>query len=208
MAVLRHSAAHFAGNISLAAGGRSPRCVYLSQGVLAVKRPLSSFTLSLVVVVLCGSMALADGFSLWPWGKDETKQVATKRTAQKPAMKSTAKPKEGGLLKWPTLPGLGSSTKTPTVKKGPSTPSMLTRMNQSTKNFFAKTKDVLTAPGMKSQKVASKKLPPTGSHGVAKRSVRPAEEKSGNILTSWWLPAKKEEKKPKSPSEWIGGQRP
>jgi hypothetical protein len=56
--------------------------------------------------------------------------------------------------------------------------------------------------------VASKKLPPTGSHGVAKRTVKPKEEKSGNILTSWWLPAKKEETKPKSPSEWLGKERP
>jgi hypothetical protein len=74
-------------------------------------------------------------------------------------------------------------------------PSTLSKLNQGTKEFFGKTKDVLM-PWSKSKK---------------KSVARPVSAKKKVTKTPWYkslLPQKEPEKKPKTVSEFIGQDRP
>jgi hypothetical protein len=71
----------------------------------------------------------------------------------------------------------------------------MSKLNQGTKDFFGKTKDVLMPWGKSSKK-------PT---------TRPASVRKPVAKTPWyksWIPQKKEEKKPLSVSDFIGQDRP
>lgn len=91
-----------------------------------------------------------------------------------------------------SLPSWGSKSG-PAKRK--SEPSTLTKVNQGTKDFFGKTKDVLM-PWSKSSKK------PATQYGSSKK---PAKKKS--FFTSW-IPQKKEEKRPQTMGDFLDAKRP
>jgi hypothetical protein len=158
--------------------------------------------LAVVAVTLVGSRAAADGFSLSklnPFASDEK---------PKPKSKSVAnKNKDSGWLKWP-FASSSSTVKKPAAKAtGKTPPSTWSKLNSGTKKLFAGTKSALTPGG---KKPAAKDSSASGFAGgsTGSRNAK-KEEPQGNILTSWFKPAEPEAaKKPKRPSDWVGGERP
>jgi hypothetical protein len=115
-----------------------------------------------------------------------------KSSAPKRAHANVSDEKSGIGLPHMSLPGLSSKSAAPKRKSEPST---LAKMNQGTKDFFGKTKDVL----MPWSKSSTKSAVHNGS------SKKPAKKKS--FLTSW-IPQKKVEKKPQTMRDFLGDPRP
>jgi hypothetical protein len=120
----------------------------------------------------------------------------------------TAKPTTGAWSRFfrpPQFPKFGAD-------KGPQ-PSLLERWNASTRQFMDKTKKALTPPKMAPPKFTPPKLslPRLGSKPKAINAVsqRKSSTKGNSLFSSWLLPKKKEAPpKPRTPSEWIGLDRP
>ena len=141
----------------------------------------------LVAMAIGSSSAAAEGWSL-------SKLVPfQKSSASKRARASVSDDDRSSLLPKMSLPSWGTKSRAPAR---PSEPSTLSKLNQGTKDFFGKSKDVLM-PWSKSSK---------------KPTARPASVKKPVAKTPWyksWIPQKKKpEKKPLSVSEFIGQDRP
>jgi hypothetical protein len=150
-----------------------------------------------VVVTLVPMAAKAEK----PWW--DPLNVTGNDTPKKAAAKSAAK-KDSSWLKVPSFGD--SSAKKPTTRKNE--PSTLTKMNNGTKRFFSGAADALTP--WDNKKPAAKKSATgygTGSQKSLARGKQKEEDK-GNILTSWWKDKEPEQKRPKTPSEFIAGERP
>ena len=145
-------------------------------------------------MVVAGVVAMAMGSSLaaaesWSLSKLVPFQ---KSSAGKRAHASVSDKDRGSWMPKMSLPSWGSTSRAPAKSK---TPSTLTKLNQGTKDFFGKTKDVLM-PWSKPAK---------------KSATRPASAKKTS-QTPWykaWIPRQKPpEKKPMSVSDFIGQDRP
>ncbi|MHB8970999.1 MAG: hypothetical protein ACYC3X_11290 [Pirellulaceae bacterium] len=141
---------------------------------------------SLVAISFASVAAAAEGWSV------SKLNPFKKSSPSKRAHANVSDEKSGIGLPHMSLPSLSSKSTAPKRKSEPST---LAKMNQSTKNFFGKTKDVLM-PWSKSSKK------PSASYGSNKK---PAKKKS--FLTSW-MPEKKAEKKTQTMGDFLGGKRP
>ena len=129
-----------------------------------------------------------------------TGSAKPKTTARKPAAKKDSS--------WAKLPGFGTDNAKKTTARKSSEPSALTKMNNSTKRFFAGAKDALT-PWDNKKPAASKQPTGYGSAGGQKSLARAKkEEDKGNILTSWWKAKEPEPKRPKTVPDFISGERP
>lgn len=157
-----------------------------------------SFAMALVAATVLCVPAMADG----PWWDplNVTGSAKPKAAARKPAAKKESSWK---------LPGFGtdSAKKAPTHKKNE--PSTLSKMNNSTKKFFAGAKDALT-PWDNKKPAASKQPTGYGAAGGQKSLARGKKEEKdkGNILTSWWKDKEPEPKRPKTVPDFISGERP
>ena len=158
--------------------------------------------LAVIALAFVGSRAMAEGLSLSklnPFASDDK---------PKPKSKSVAnKNKESGWLKWPF--GSGSSTvKKPVAKSSAKAqPSTWSKLNNGTKKLFTNTKNALTPGGAKP---TAKDKSASGFAGSSTGSRKAKKEQpKGNVLTSWLKPVEPETaKKPKTPSDWVGGERP
>ncbi|MHB0955987.1 MAG: hypothetical protein ACYC0X_06350 [Pirellulaceae bacterium] len=115
-----------------------------------------------------------------------------KSTPRKRAHAQISDEKPG--LSWPkmSLPGLSSK---PAAPKRKSEPSTLAKMNQSTKDAFGKTKDVLMPWSKSSKKPASRST----------STKKPAKKPS--IFTSWMTP-KEKVKQPQTVTDFLKQDRP
>ena len=132
----------------------------------------------------------AEGWSfpnLLPFGGKKT---------QKPAVTRPHPTKKTSPFRLPNIPGFGARTTTRrSTSRGPKQPSMLTRMNNSTKQFFSKTKDFVLP------KKTSRTRP---AKPYITRRPSPKPKGKGILPASWFRPMpSKSESKPKSPSEWL-----
>ncbi len=146
-----------------------------------------SAEISLVAMAIGSTSAAAEGWSL-------SKLVPFQKSlASKRARASVSDDDRSSWLPRMSLPSWGSKSGGPARRSEPST---LNKLNQGTKDFVGKTKDVLM-PWSKSSK---------------KPTARPASAKKSAAKTPWyksWIPQKKKpEKKPMSVSEFIGQDRP
>jgi hypothetical protein len=141
---------------------------------------------SLVAMAIASTSAAAEGWSLSKLNPFQ------KSSASKRAHASVSDDDHSSWLPKMSLPSWSSKSRAPTRHSEPST---LSKMNQGTKDFFGKSKDVLM-PWSKSSK---------------KPTTRPASVKKPVAKTPWyksWVPQKKQEKKPLSVSDFIGQDRP
>jgi hypothetical protein len=140
----------------------------------------------LAAMAISSTSAAADGWSL-------SKLVPfQKSSASKRAHASVSDGDRSGGLPRMSVPNRGTKSRPP---DGPSEPSTLSKLNQGTKDFFGKTKDVLM-PWSKSSK---------------KPAARPVSTTRTATKTPWyksWIPQKKQQQKPKTVSEFIGQDRP
>lgn len=145
----------------------------------------------LVAMAMAGTSVAAEGWSL-------SKLVPfQKSSADKRARASVSDDDRGGGFPTLSMPSWGSKSRSP---KRSSEPSTLSKLNQGTKDFFGKTKDVLM-PWSKS----------TQSKSTQKSATRPVSNKKKVAKTPWYkalIPQKEPEKKPKTVSEFIGQDRP
>ena len=141
----------------------------------------------LVAMACAGTAAATEGWSLSKLNPFQ------KSSSSKRVHGSVSDEKSKSVLPSMSLPGLGSKSHKPAHSSEPST---LSKMNQGTKDFFGKTKDVLM-PWSKSSK---------------KPAARPVSSKKTAAKTPWyksWIPQKKKvEKKPMTVSDFIGQDRP
>jgi hypothetical protein len=175
------------------------------EGVDAVK------TAPFPVVALLGALlcvptaVFADGFGLPNLNPFQSKPKSTPKRVTPGMPVAKKKQQASSSYSLPKLPGLNfpRPSWTPSLPK-PHMPATVKRMNQSTKQFFAKTADVLTSPWQ------SDPTPTRRSTRITNR-MPPEPKESEGILTSWFSPKKKEPPKdtrPKRVSDWIGGDRP
>ena len=140
----------------------------------------------LVAMAIASTSAAAEDWSL-------SKLVPfQKSSASKRAHASVSDEDRSSLLPRMSLPSWSTKSRAPARPREPST---MSKLNQGTKDFFGKTKDVLM-PWSKSSK---------------KPTTRPASVRKPVAKTPWyksWIPQKKEEKKPLSVSDFIGQDRP
>ena len=141
---------------------------------------------SLVAISFASVAAAEEGWSI------SKLNPFKKSSASKRAHAQVSDEKPGIGLPRMSLPGLSSKSAAPKRKSKPST---LAKVNQGTKDFFGKTKDVLM-PWSKSSKK------PAAHYGSSKK---PAKKKS--FLTSW-IPQKKEEKRPQTMGDFLDAKRP
>ncbi len=151
-----------------------------------MRRPCGIVVAGLIVLSIVSSSGATENWSL-------SKLVPFKKSAtSKRAHASVSDDSHSrGFPKLP-VPSWGSSSRSP---KRSAEPSMLTKLNQGTKDAFGKTKDVLM-PWSKNTK---------------KPTTRPASSRSKTNHTPWYkaiLPQREPAKKLNSVSDFIGQDRP
>ena len=137
--------------------------------------------LVIVAAWVCPASA-EDGWSISKLNPFRKKSTADSRARGSVSDEAVAKSRFPHV----SMPTWGSRTQTPEPPR--KEPSTLAKLNQSTKDFYGKTKSVLMPWSSSSKKSSSK------------------SKKSSSFLTSW-LP-KKEEKKPKTLNDFLAQPRP
>jgi hypothetical protein len=163
-----------------------------------VSRALFSIIFALALLAVVFSIEAGSG---WAEGFSLRKLNPFGGSSAKPSRPS-ASSSRSSWFKMPSLPSFGSSSARPTAARQPKQPSMLARMNHSTKQFFHKTKSALT-PG--SKEPAPPSMFGSGSSMLG-AAPKPEPKPSGNILTSWFK-SEPQDKRPSTPSDWISQPR-
>ncbi len=163
-----------------------------------VNRRLSILIITVIVIGLTAPSRADDGWSLSklnPFKKKTSTSSRTHASVSDDGSKASGFP-HVAMPDWGAA-SHASRARTPKPRKKPST---MTKLNQSTKDFLGKTKDVLM-PWSSSSKSSSSKKKKSRTRSTSR------SKKKTSFLTSW-LPKKEPKPKPKTLKSFLGQRRP